>query len=201
MKKLLLATYFVATSGLFLAQETQSFSLEQAQAYALEHNYEKSNADNDLLIAKKKVWETTGIGLPQVKAEAKLQNFIDIPTSLVPANTFNPAAPADEYLALKFGTDYNNSVGVTATQLLFDGSYLVGLRASKVYKEFAEKNVAKTEIEVKNKLLRLITWLWWLRKTNASWKNRQRPRKTCSIKVQRFLRKVSWKNKMWISSS
>ncbi|MCB0400643.1 MAG: TolC family protein [Flavobacteriales bacterium] len=152
MKKLLLATYFVATSGLFLAQETQSFSLEQAQAYALEHNYEKSNADNDLLIAKKKVWETTGIGLPQVKAEAKLQNFIDIPTSLVPANTFNPAAPADEYLALKFGTDYNNSVGVTATQLLFDGSYLVGLRASKVYKEFAEKNVAKTEIEVKEQV-------------------------------------------------
>jgi len=132
-----------------IAQETESFSLEQAQAYALEHNYEKTNADNDLLIAKKKVWETTGIGLPHVDVEAKLQNFIDLPTSLVPSTAFNPAAPADEYAELQFGTDWNNTVGISASQLLFDGSYLVGLKASKIYKQYAEQNVAKTEIEVK----------------------------------------------------
>lgn len=144
---LLIGLYLLAS--VVEAQETQSFSLQQAQTYALEHNYEKVNVDNDLLIAKKKVWETTGIGLPRVDFEAKFQNFIDLPTSLVPANAFNPNAPADEFAELKFGTDYNNSATISASQLLFDGSYIVGLQASKTYKEFAEKNVAKTEIEVK----------------------------------------------------
>jgi outer membrane protein len=149
MKKISLIITFFSFCGIGIAQETQTLSLQQAQDYALEHNYEKLNADNDLLIAKKKVWETTGIGLPQVDFEAKFQNFIDLPTSLVPASAFNPNAPADEFAELKFGTDYNNSATISASQLLFDGSYLVGLKASKVYKEFSEKNVAKTIIQVK----------------------------------------------------
>lgn len=149
MRKLNLIIGLYLLGSIVNAQETQSFSLQQAQTYALEHNYEKVNADNDLLIAKKKVWETTGIGLPRVDFEAKIQNFIDLPTSLVPANAFNPAAPADEFAELKFGTDYNNSASISASQLLFDGSYIVGLQASKTYKEFAEKNVAKTTIEIK----------------------------------------------------
>jgi outer membrane protein TolC len=147
-KPSLLMAFFFLGSAVF-AQETQSFSLAQAQSYALENNYDKVNAESDLLIAKKKVWETTGIGLPQVNFEAKLQNFIDLPTSLIPASAFNPNAPAGEFAELKFGTNYNNSATISANQLLFDGSYLVGLKAAKVYKEFSEKNVTKTEIEVK----------------------------------------------------
>lgn len=152
MKKTLTTIYLMSVLAFSFAQETQSLSLQQAQSYALEHNYDKVSADNDLLIAKKKIWETTGIGLPQVNFEAKLQNFIDIPTSLVPANAFDPNAPADEFAELQFGTDYNNSATISATQLLFDGSYLVGLKASRVYKEYAEKNVAKTEIDVKEEV-------------------------------------------------
>ena len=143
MKKLslIIALYFIVS--FVVAQEIQSFSLQQAQAYALENNYEKVNAENDLLIAKKKVWETTGIGLPQVNFEAQFQNFIDLPVNLVPANAFDPNAPADEFSELKFGTDYNTSATISASQLLFDGSYIVGLQASKTYKQYAEQNVAK----------------------------------------------------------
>jgi outer membrane protein len=145
-----ITTIFLSTLvALALAQETQSFSLAQAQSYALENNYDKLNAESDLLIAKKKVWETTGIGLPQVNFEAKLQNFIDLPTSLIPANAFDPNAPAGEFAELRFGTNYNNSATISANQLLFDGSYLVGLKAARVYKEFSEKNISKTEIQVK----------------------------------------------------
>ncbi|MCB9360742.1 MAG: TolC family protein [Flavobacteriales bacterium] len=149
MYKTITTIYFYSLVAFSFAQETQSFTLAQAQSYALENNYDKVNAESDLLIAKKKVWETTGIGLPQVNFEAKLQNFIDLPTSLIPASAFNPNAPAGEFAELKFGTNYNNSATISANQLLFDGSYLVGLKAAKVYKEFSEKNVTKTEIEVK----------------------------------------------------
>lgn len=149
MKSYLIILLFSISYLSSFSQEKNSFSLTEAQKFALENNYQKVNAENDLLIAKKKVWETTGIGLPQVTAEAKFQNFIELPTTLVPASTFDPTAPSDQYAELKFGTDYNTTASITASQLLFDGSYLVGLKASRVYKEYAEKNVAKTELQVK----------------------------------------------------
>jgi outer membrane protein TolC len=66
------------------AQKTEnSYSLKQAQEYALSNNYQLKNAQSDIDIAKKKVWETTALGLPQVSAEATFQNFIDLPTNLI----------------------------------------------------------------------------------------------------------------------
>jgi len=142
---LILLAFITPTS----AQEIKSFSLAQAQAYAMEHNYVKLNADKDLLIAKKKVKETTGIGLPQVNAEVSFQNFIDVPTNLAPASAFGPGGSPDELIELQFGTDYNTTAGLSASQIIFNGPYLVGLRASKVYKNFFEKNVDKTILEMK----------------------------------------------------
>jgi outer membrane protein TolC len=138
---------FLATSGF---TQDNTFTLKQAQEYAITHNYQSINAVLDIEAAKKKVWETTAIGLPQVSVEAKFQNFIEIPTSLVPANSFNPNAPADEFAELKFGTDYNTTASISASQLIFDGSYIVGLQAAKTYKEFSINTKKKTEQEVKD---------------------------------------------------
>ncbi|MDG1475626.1 MAG: TolC family protein [Vicingaceae bacterium] len=150
-KKLLIALFFVST--LAVAQEKEevntSFNLKEAQDFAVEHNYKNKKAMLDVDIAKKKVWETTAMGLPQVSANAKLQKFLDIPVSLAPASAFNPAAPADELAELQFGLDYSNSVGISASQLIFDGSYIVGLQAAKTYKNLSISNQIKTEIELR----------------------------------------------------
>ena len=145
---------FLITCLLFLtisgfAQEN-TFTLKQAQEYALKHSYLSLNATMDIEAAKKKVWETTAIGLPQVSAEAKFQNFIEIPTSLVPANSFNPNAPADEFAELKFGTDYNTTASISASQLIFDGSYIVGLQAAKAFQEISISTKKKTDLEIQN---------------------------------------------------
>ncbi len=152
IKNILIIGLFFVSNFLFSQEkndEVSSFSLKQAQEYALQHNYKNKKALFDIDIAKKKVWETTAIGLPQVTAEVKLQNFIDLPTSLIPASSFNPSAPADELIGVQFGTDYNNTASITATQLLFDGSYIVGLQAAKTFKNLSINNQAKTEIELK----------------------------------------------------
>lgn len=130
------------------AQETKSFSLKQAQDYAVENNYKNKKAMLDIDIAKKKVWETTAAGLPQVNANGKIQKFLDIPVSLAPANAFNPNAPEGQLAELQFGLDYSNSVGITASQLIFDGSYIVGLQAAKTYKNLSISSQVKTEIEL-----------------------------------------------------
>ncbi|GAB4250666.1 MAG: TolC family protein [Vicingaceae bacterium] len=141
---------FAASINLGLSQDsTQTFTLEQAQAYALEHNYEYVNKEKDVLIAKRKVWETTAIGLPQVNAQADFKNFLDIPTTVVPANAFNPMAPAGELVGLKFGTDYNTTATLSVSQLVFDGSYIVGLQASKTYRDLSAIQLQKSLVEVK----------------------------------------------------
>jgi outer membrane protein len=147
---LVIGLFFV--SGLAIAQDENTtksdFNLKEAQSYAIENNYKNKKAMLDIDIAKKKVWETTAAGLPQVSANAKLQKFIDIPVSLAPANSFNPSAPAGELTELQFGLDYSNSYGITASQLIFDGSYIVGLQAAKTYKNLSISNQVKTEIEL-----------------------------------------------------
>jgi outer membrane protein len=127
----------------------QSYSLKQAQEYALKNSPVVINKQLEKEIASKKVWELTASGLPQVEATGNFQNFIDIPTTVVPANAFNPMAPSDELVGLRFGTDYNVTGAITVNQLIFNGSYFVGLQASKTYQLLAEKDVKKAELEVK----------------------------------------------------
>lgn len=128
----------------------QAFTLKQAQDYALEHNQEVLNADLDLQIAEKKVWETTASGLPQISATGEFQNFIDIPTTVLPANAFNPLASEDELVGVKFGTNYNVTGTVQVSQLLFSGNYLVGLQAAKTYTSLSKQLKDKSEQDVKS---------------------------------------------------
>lgn len=149
MKNTLLFTFVLIVSVLTYGQEN-NFTLKQAQEYAIAHNYQSINATLDIDAAKKKVWETTAIGLPQVSADVSFTNFLKLPTSVLPANAFNPNAPADDVIGVQFGTDYNTSATLSATQLIFDGSYIVGLQAAKTFKELSINAKKKTDLEIKN---------------------------------------------------
>lgn len=126
-----------------------AYSLIEAQDFAAQNNYQVKNAKADLEIAKKKIAETTAIGLPQVSTELNFQNFIDIPTQVIPKAAFNPYAKEGELEAVKFGTDYNSSASVTASQLVFSGEYIVGLQASKTYSELSAQNLERTARETR----------------------------------------------------
>jgi len=132
------------------AQTVHEFSLEQAMDYAVQHNYQLQQSKIDVELSQRKVKETTSIGLPQVNGEASFNNYIDIPTQVARASTFDPSAPANALVPLRFGLPYSVSAGITASQLIFDGSYFVGLKAAKGYVQYAELGLEKTEIEVKN---------------------------------------------------
>jgi|TARA_B110000483_G_C18206172_1_gene547756 outer membrane protein len=139
---------FLVSATIAKEGSTSAFSLNDAKAYAIENSYMAKNAVRDVEIAKRKIKETAAIGLPQVNGTVDFQNFIEIPTSLVPSNAFNPAAPADEFTALQFGTDYNITAGLSVSQLIFDGSYIVALQATRTYLELSKNAKEKTEIEI-----------------------------------------------------
>lgn len=121
-----------------------SFSLQEAISYAQKHQVSIINAQIDEQIAKNTVKQTIGIGLPQVSASANFQDYLKVATSLLPGEFFN--APGT-FVPVKFGVKYNSSVGLDVNQLLFDGSYLVGLQASKTYKELSVKSTTRSRIE------------------------------------------------------
>jgi len=125
----------------------ESLTLEEAITFGLKNNSAIINADLEIQKAYKEKWKTIAIGLPQISAEANYQNFLERPVSLVPAEFFggNPG----EFSELTFGTKQNLIGTVKLEQLIFDGSYLVGLEAIKVYLNISEKLFEKTTLEVK----------------------------------------------------
>lgn len=152
MKKLLIIILSVSAFNLGLSQD--KFSLEEAIEYAVKNHSDIKNANLEMESALQKIKETRAIGLPQISAEAQFQNFIDIPTTVVPASTFNPMAAPGEVAELKFGTEFNTNASISASQILFSGSYIVGLQTSQTYKAVSEFNKIKTELDIKENVLK-----------------------------------------------
>ncbi|WP_165389633.1 TolC family protein [Ancylomarina subtilis] len=124
------------------------FSLEEAQKYALENSFMVKGSDYDLKVAKRKVWEAISTGLPQVKASANYSKNLDIAVSLLPAEFFG--GNAGEYTPVKFGQTYTSAATVNVDQKIFDGSYIVGLGAAKVFVQLSQNTKTKSEIDVKD---------------------------------------------------
>ncbi len=123
----------------------QKFTLFEAQNYALENAEQLKNALIDVEIAQKKIVETRAIGLPQINAEGNFNHFINLPVQVVDGAFIGQPGTLVSFRA---GTDYSVSGGVAVNQLIFDGSYLVGLQVSKFYKEFVATNVELTQEQV-----------------------------------------------------
>ena len=128
------------------AARTHRFTLQQCIDYAYEHQDSLKNAKLDIESADYKVKEIFGMGLPQVNGNINIQDFLKLPTSLLPGEFFGQ--PAGTFIPVKFGVKYQSSLGLNIDQLIFDGSYLVGLKASRTYKELSSKNYNRTKLNV-----------------------------------------------------
>lgn len=151
MRKITLILLLTLTFGDLIAQETISksheFSLNQAIEHALKNNYSAINATRDIEISKQKKWETTAAGLPQINAGLDYQNNFQIQRSLIPAEIFGGTPGTFEEVA--FGTKHNMNARSSLSQLIFDGSYIVALQASKAYLEFFENAKKKSNSEIR----------------------------------------------------
>jgi outer membrane protein TolC len=149
MKKVILITLlsFAITAKSQEKPKSFSFNLEEAINYALSNNYSAINATRDIASAKSKKWETTAMGLPQINASLDYQDNFELQKSLIPAEFFggNPG----EFAEVAFGTKHNMNARTTLSQLIFDGSYIVALQASKTYLKFYENAKQKTDVEIK----------------------------------------------------
>lgn len=132
-------------------KESYSFSLQQAIEHAVKNNYSAINANRDIDAAKQKKWETTAAGLPQINAGLDYQNNFELQKSLIPAEFFggNPG----EFATVAFGTKHNMTARANLSQLIFDGSYIVALQASKTYLKYYENAKQKTSSEIREMVI------------------------------------------------
>ena len=166
MTAMLLATGLAGT-----AQEAVNLSLKEAQELALKNAYAMQYARLDQQVAERDVKELTATGLPQLSLEADYSNYIDLPTQVVPADAFGfpdylteflggvavatgvplnaPAPDPDGLSELQFGNQHTANVGVQASQLVFSGSYFVGLQAARLYADSRSQAIERTADEVR----------------------------------------------------
>lgn len=151
MKKILL--FIVFTSYGFSQGEITSLSLDDAVEYGIENNRRLQNAERDVQIAYKQRWETIAIGLPNVTLDLNYLNYLDLPTSLIPAEFFG--GQKGDFSEIQFGTEQSAIGSVKLEQLLFDGSWIVGLEYSKIYLNISENLYEKTLLEVRESTVKL----------------------------------------------
>ncbi|MBC5774320.1 TolC family protein [Pontibacter sp. KCTC 32443] len=159
------------------AQEAQQFSLQQSIEYALKNRVNLKAYRNEEDIAKARVGEIRSIGLPQIDVAAEVGNnfvrqktlfdpelfgggpalepFVITPEQIASGEpitltpTYSQPGPRTEGLiAVSFVQPYAGSAVIAGSQLLFDGSYLIGLKAAKTYTELSRKSTIQSEIEV-----------------------------------------------------
>jgi len=128
------------------AQESpRSFSLQEAREYATKHNYDARKSQLEISAAQKRMRETIAAGLPQVNSSFGYVNNLELATVLIP-NFFE--GKLDEKIPVRFGTQHNASLGLQVQQLVFNGSYIVGLQASRIYSRLAEEGFERTRMDV-----------------------------------------------------
>ena len=155
MRTLITVLLLICPLAILAQEQEHSYSLEEAVAYALTHNYSAINADRDIVDAQKQKWETIATGLPQINAAVNYQNQLkqvqaQFPSILVPEQ-FLPAGVVqspETFVPIIFGQPQQITASGTLTQQIFDGSYIVGVQATKTFLNFSQNSKEKTSLEV-----------------------------------------------------
>jgi outer membrane protein len=132
------------------AQKVVELTLEETLNYAMENNVEAKNAQLETLIARATVIERRAPGLPQISGNLDFTHNAAIPIQFVPNEGafFQPDVESD-VLPLRFGVNYSSILAARVNQMIFDGSYFVGLRAANTFKMLTDFDRMKTEIDVR----------------------------------------------------
>lgn len=144
----------LATGMRVMAQEgpaSLSLTVDQAVQYAIENNRSIASARYDLLASEKDYWASLAAGLPSVEASASLSDNLKLMTTLLPGEIFG-GEPGSK-IPVTFGSKFNSSYGVTASTLLFNGPWIVGVQTAKLASTLAEQGLTQTEIDTKESVI------------------------------------------------
>jgi len=139
IKIILFSSFFLSVVSV-RAQDTLVLTLDEALSYATEHNKTLVNSSYAIEKSSLKIKETFAQGLPQVSATLDYSNFLGAEAELKLSDMAPPAV-------IEFNP--TSSFNLSVSQLIFSGSYYVGLELSKLSKTITEQSYQKDELNVK----------------------------------------------------
>lgn len=137
-----------AVLALGIGAAAQNLSLQEAQIYAQENSFMANQASLEVQKARRLVNKTLAQGFPQISANATYINNIELPVQVVPAEFFG--GEPGTFAEVKFGTEQTMNWSATLDQLIFDGSYIIGVQGSKAYLRTSRDVFEKTTIDLKD---------------------------------------------------
>ena len=153
MRKFILILFLSLSFGL-VAQQKEKMSMQQAIDYAIKNNHDNKIAINNIQSAIEKKRETTAIGLPQISGKVDFQHWIKQQVTLLETSAFDPNTDSSGiYSEVIFSQKQTLNPSLTLTQLIFDGSYLVGLQSAKTYLKISEQAKLKTELATREAVI------------------------------------------------
>ena len=155
MKKVTLqmAAALILLSSNLIAQNTNQLTAKQTVDYGLKNAYQVKNALLDVLIQQQSNRDITSAAFPQINANGSVNDYLNIPVSLLPGEFFG-GAPGT-FIPVKFGTKYSSNAGVSFNQILFDGQVFVGLQARKTSIDLRQKAAELTEENIKANIYKI----------------------------------------------
>lgn len=155
MKKLFLFFTLLFSFTIFSQEEdvqsSYTLSLEEAIILGLQNNYTSQIAGKEVEKALKQKWEIISQGLPQINANVDYQNLLKQPVTLLPAELAG-GAPGT-FVPVRFGTKQNLGGTATWNQLIFDGSYIVGVQSAQTLLAISRNAKTKTDQSVKEAIV------------------------------------------------
>ncbi|MFT7435058.1 MAG: outer membrane protein TolC [Algoriphagus sp.] len=146
MKKLLLG--FLSLGMLYQAEGQQTFTLKEAVDYGIKNHAEVKNALVKRQDTEMEIKEIKAAGMPQITGQFQYTYNAIVPTSLIEASNFNPEALPGEVIEVQFGLPWSGQAGIGVNQLIYDATWLVGLRAAGTYRRLADQTITQTKTTV-----------------------------------------------------
>jgi len=159
MKNIILIIFLILG---YFSNAQQSFTLDEAVAYGLENQNSLKISDIEVVNAEKDINEFRSIGMPKVSGGIDYNYYYYIPKQPVddfiaptvygilaaeglPTTTQTPP----QTFELAFVQPQQLNLGLNANMLVFDGAYLYGLKAAKLYRDLVKKQKEASIEEIK----------------------------------------------------
>jgi len=155
--------FLAAGQGLFAQEAPASLSLtvDQAVEYALDKNRNVASARYDLLASEKGVWEAIAAGLPSIDGSASFNNNLAVMTRIVTIGGVQTP--------LQFGSTFDDAIGASASMLLFNAPWMVGIQTARLASTLATQGLTQTRIETKENVVNVYYLILTLKETLKGW--------------------------------
>ena len=146
MKRILLILLILTSFS--LKSQSQKLSLSECIDLAIENNENLKNSILEEKISKALSNEYLSIGFPQINFDGGIKYNHEVPKSLLDISRFMPGVPEGTEQEVQFGQAYDGRVDLFVNQMIFNGSYFVGLSAAKELIKLSEKMTERNVIDI-----------------------------------------------------